>query len=203
MQTMLMQSLQTIIKKGSTDGDRDRFLVAAEVKNAANARKTLRKLAQVQGAQFKEREFQGETLYELEVPDVSEDDGTSEVGVVIAENQLMFANDVKLLEHVLRGTEGRESLAESGDYKRIASRFPENTVGSSFARDNDPLQTVRTLLKMPLLVHSPLLGGDSDSLEDKLPEPASLKKFASLAGSYVQPDERGVKIVSFTLSKSE
>lgn len=185
------------------DDDSDRFLVALEVKDAGNARKTLRKLAQIQGVQFKEREFQGETLYEFEMPDTGDGEPSS-AGIVVAENHLMFANDVKLLEQVLRGSEGRESLADSAEYKRIAARFPENAVGSSFARENDPLQAIRALVGNPFLLHSPLLADDGHaSLADKLPAPEAVKKFSALSGSYVQPDERGLKIISFSLKQGE
>lgn len=184
------------------DDETDRFLVALEVKNAGNARKTLRKLAQIQGVQFKEREFQGETLYEFEMPDTGDDEPTS-AGIVIAENHLMFANDVKLLEQVLRGSEGRETLADSAEYKRIAARFPEKIVGSSFTRSNDPLQGIRALHGNPFLMNSPLLAGDGDSLTDKLPSSDVVKKFSAPSGSYVQPDERGLKIISFSLKQGE
>jgi hypothetical protein len=182
---------------GNEEDDEDKYLVAAEVKTAAGAKATLRKLAQVPGVQVKEREFQGESIYELESADEDDEDAVR-MGVVVAENHMMFASDVKLLESVLRGADGTESLADSARYKRIARRFPEKTASIGFNHVDNPLKSIATLLNSPGFTR---LDPDLANLASKLPSAEALKKYAASSGSFMEPDERGLKITSFSLKK--
>jgi hypothetical protein len=181
---------------GSDDDDSEKYLIAVEARNVAGAKATLRKMAQIPGVQVKEREFQGETIYEI-----GSDDGEDSppMGIVIAENHLMFGTDVKLLERVLRGTEGRETLADSPSYKRIAKRFPEKTSSISYNKEDNSAQSLLAFLKSP--ASAQLLGEDAAEIASKLPSIDVLKKYLTSSGSYMQPDERGLKITSFSLKK--
>lgn len=183
--------------RSEEDSDEE-YLVAAEVKATAGAKATLRKLAQIPGLQVKEREFQGEAIYELGSAD-DEDDETVRMGVVVAENHMMFATDVKQLERVLRGADGTESLADSANYKRIARRFPEKTASISFNHVDNPLKSLVTLLKSPGFAQ---MWPDLAELGSKLPSAEALKQYASSSGGYMEPDERGLKMTSFSLGKT-
>lgn len=178
------------------DDDEDKFLVAAEVSNVAAAKATLRKLAQIPSFPVKEREFQGEILYEFSSPG---GDDELPAGFAIAENHLLFGTDVKLVERVLRGTAGRESLADTSAYKRIAKRFPEKTASIGYGRDENAIQSLLEFLNSPAAVQ--VLGPDAMELEEKLPSSEVLKKFMASSGSFMQLDERGLKITSFSLKK--
>lgn len=181
---------------GSDDEDSEKYLVAADLSNVAGTKATLRKLVQIPGVQIKEREFQGETIYEI---GTDEGEDATPMGIVVAENHLMFATDVKLLERVLRGTEGRETLAESASYKRIAKRFPEKTASIGYTREDNSVQSLLAFLKSPGA--SSIFGSDAADLVSKVPSLDSLRKYMSSSGSYMQPDERGLKIISFSLKK--
>jgi hypothetical protein len=146
----------------------------------------------------KEREFQGETVYEIAIED-GDGDAASPMGIAVAENHLLFANDVKLVERVLRGTNGQESLAESAAFQRIARRFPERPVSISYNRADTTVQSLLAFLKSPASFQ--LLGPDAASIAAKLPSVDALKKYSSASGSYMQVDERGLKITSFSLKK--
>ncbi|MSR57264.1 MAG: DUF3352 domain-containing protein [Planctomycetaceae bacterium] len=170
----------------------DDYLVASEVRNASTAKALLRKISQFQGFSLKEREFQGEPLYEVE----SSGGDAGAMGLVVAENHLLFASNVKLLERVLRGSEGRESLADEPLYKKIAARFPENSSSVSFSREDNPLKSLEAVLRSPL----PLaLGINLSDLADKLPKTDAIKKYLTTSGGYMQPDEKGLKMTSFSL----
>jgi hypothetical protein len=175
----------------------EKYLVAVEVKAAAGAKATLRKLVQIPGVQVKEREFQGEAIYELASAD-DDDDETPRMGVTVAESHLMFSTDVKLLERVLRGADGTESLADSAQYKRIARRFPEKTASISFNHVDNPLKSIVTVLNSPGFAQ---MWPDLAELGSKLPSAEALKQYAASSGSYMEPDERGLKITSFSLRK--
>lgn len=181
---------------GDDDEESERYLVAADVSNVAGAKATLRKVAQIPGVQIKEREFQGETIYEI---GSDEGEDSLPMGLVVAENHLMFATDVKLLERVLRGTEGSATLADSSTYKRIAKRIPEKTASIGFTREDNSVQSLLAFLKSP--ASAQLLGEDAGELASKLPSIDVLKKYLTSSGSYMEPDERGLRITSFSLKK--
>lgn len=186
--------------KGGDDETGGRYLVAAELKDAAAGRATLRKLAQFPGIAVSEREFQGETIFEIESggADEDEDDGPrSAMGVAIAEGHLMFASDVKLLEKVLRGTEGQIALSETNHYRRVARRFPEKTVQISFNREDDDLKSILTMLQSGALDW--LLGENADTILSHLPSFDTLKKSLPAAGGFMQTDDRGLKFTGFSL----
>lgn len=181
------------------DGDDDEldedYLVAIEVKNTASAKALLRKISQIPGIPVKEREFQGETLYEFESQD---DDGPS-MGLVVAENCFVYSQNVKLVERMLRGAEGREPLAGSPLFQRVASRFPDKVTSVSFSREDNPLAALEGLLNLPI---PQLMMLNLSEIGQKLPEPELLKKYASTSGSYMEPDKNGLKITSFSLKAS-
>jgi hypothetical protein len=121
------------------------------------------------------------------------------MGLGIAENHLMFATDVKLLERVMRGTTGTDRLADSAQYRRVASLFPEKTASISYSRQNTELKALLALLKSPGI--EMISGLDLGSLVSKLPSYETIKKYMPSAGSYMQPDERGLKFTSFSLRR--
>lgn len=173
-------------------------LMAIEVKNAAATRATLQKLTQNPSFQVKEREFQGETVYELEVPGAGAE---LPMGFGLAENRLMIATDVKLLERVLRGVAAQESLADSPAYRQVAKFFPEKTAALSFSREDNPVASLLEILQSPFA--GQFLGADAGELASKLPSGDELKKYSAPSGGYMQVDERGYKITSFSLKKAQ
>ncbi|MFN0054551.1 MAG: hypothetical protein ACKV0T_20440 [Planctomycetales bacterium] len=199
----LLSGTVHVISEWSDDAtdDDEKFLVAAEVKNVAAAKASLRKLSQVPGVEIKEREFNGEALYEIVADDGLAEEGDTTMALSIAENQLVFASDVRLLERLLRGAEGRELLSESPVYRRVAQKFPEKTASIGYSRQDTTLRTLFAALKSS---GNPLMGNSGlEGLADKLPSYESLKKYMPAGGSYMQPDERGFKILSFSLKNAE
>jgi hypothetical protein len=189
-------------KAGSTEG----FLFAAELKNVNAFRATLARLARLPGLKIEEREFQGETLYELSMGaaggDEEEDAGDAKpparFGIAVAEKHLMVASDVRLVERVLRGVGDRETLADSAPFKRVARRFPDQTSMVSFSRQDVQFKQIYELLqagRAGMLADSPLATFDFS----KLPDLDSLKKYMPASGGYMERDERGLKFTTFSL----
>src|SRR5579872_4600448 len=185
-------------------------LVAAGVKNAAAFQKTLAKLARIDGVKLEEREFQGETIYELDLPglgafgndDDDDDDDDDEggesnsktFGIAVAENHLLLASDVRLIERVLRGVDGRETLADSAAYKRISGKFPAQTASIGYTRQDSILKALYQLTNLGKLGMGPDLSAFGFS---KLPPIDTLKKYMPASGSFMEHDERGLRITSF------
>lgn len=179
------------------------FLFGIQIKNAAAARATLAKVAGIPGLnKVLEREFQGETLYEIEATagdDDDDDNGESaNVGFAVTEGHVMIATDVRLLERVLRGVGDRETLADSAAYKHIARKYPAKTSSIGYNRQDTQFKAAIDALKSGQLN---ALGAANifDFDFSKLPDFELLKKYLPPTGSFMQQDPRGLKITSFSL----
>ncbi len=177
------------------------ILLGIQIKNAAAARATLAKVAGIPGVRITEREFQGETLYEMETAagddDDDDDDDSSKMGFAVTEGHVMIATDVRLLERVLRGVGDRELLADSAAYKHIARKFPAKTCSIGYNRQDTQLKAAIDALKSGQLT---ALTGAAEVFDfSKLPDFDMLKKYLPPTGSYMEQDARGLKITSFSL----
>jgi hypothetical protein len=180
------------------------YLVAAELKNVAVFRATLAKLLGLPGLKVDEREFQGETLYQIATGGGGEDDEDAgnarptHVGFAIAEKHLMVTTDIRLLERVLRGVGGAETLAESAAFRRISRKYPDQTSAVSFSRRDSQFKQIYELLQLGRA--GMLTGGPFDAFDfSKLPDLEALNKYMPPSGGFMERDERGVKFTSFSL----
>jgi hypothetical protein len=192
--------------KSAADG----FLFGIQIKSPAAARATLAKVAALPFLKVTEREFQGETLYEVETAaDDDDDEGDpAKLGFAVTEGHIMFATDVRLLERVLRGVGDRETLAESAAYKQIARKFPAKTCSIGYNRQDTDFKSVIDTLKsgqLNALFSALPSGAEIFNLDfSKLPDFDLLKKYLPPTGSFMEQDPRGLKITSFSLrSESE
>ncbi len=134
------------------------------------------------------REFQGATLYEMK----DETSGISS-GFTLHQGQFIFTSHIPMLEDVLRGTNGDNSLVDSEEYKAISAHFPRETSIISYQKQEDQIKMMYTLAKSGVLSQFiPQLDFTS------LPDFDLIKKYFSTTGSYAIPDERGALLVSFT-----
>jgi hypothetical protein len=189
-----------------------------QIKNAAAARATLAKIAGMPGVKITEREFQGETLYEMETAAGDDDDdddaGSGKMGFAVTEGHVMIATDVRLLERVLRGVGDRETLTDSAAYKHIARKFPTKTNSIGYNRQDTQFKGVIEDLKSGQLIAQinfmalriGFEGFEVSKVFDfskldysKLPDFDTLKKYMPPSGSYMEQDARGLKITSFSL----
>ncbi len=152
-------------------------------------RGTLAKIAGLGLGKFDEREFQGETLYEIEIPGVddAESGEPKKLGIAVSEGHLLIATEVRLLERVLRGVGDAETLADSAAYKRIARRFPSKTAYIGFSRQDTQ---VKSLFDMLISAPAGLRGGLGEFDFSNLPDADVIKKYLPPTGSYM---EHGVR----------
>jgi hypothetical protein len=182
------------------------MIIGIQIKNAAAARATLTKVVGLVGGKVNEREFQGETLYDLELPAADDDDENGDapprhLGLAVSEGHVLVATDVRLLERVLRGTGDGETLADSPAYRKIAGHFPAKTASISFSRQDTQFKLLLDALKSGQL--GALTGSDDLIDLSKLPDFDAIKKFLPPTGSYMEVDPRGLKITSFSLRSAD
>ena len=102
---------------------------ALKLKRTHNMGEVLAKLAESQPGQLESRDFRGTTIYEFEPANVN---GQAAMvgGVAIAEDHLMIATDVTMLEAVIRG--GGSPLADSSAYQRAVEDMPTDAASLGF-----------------------------------------------------------------------
>jgi Protein of unknown function (DUF3352) len=168
------------------------FFVALAVKEAVNAKKLLSKIAAMEGASFESRDFNGETIYEIEIPQ-----GDQTMSMAVAEGQLVITNDTAMLEGMLRSeTAGTASLAESAAYKQIAKHFPAKASMITFQKSDNQFKQMYDLVKS---------AENQDFLDGidlgKLPPFEVLQKYLRANGSYTVPDKEGALTIGFQLKE--
>lgn len=181
-----------------------RALLAFELKDAAAVKRTVTKVMATAPPSVKNREFEGETIYEMQLPNAKvggdDDQGAPmSAGLVISNNMLMFSNDVTLIENALRSKSDQETLADSEAYKKISKKFPAKTTSIAFSRQDAQVRAVYELLRAGTL--SKEMGDAVDF--SKLPEFSALQKYFTPSGGYTIPDEHGLKSITFSLPSSE
>jgi hypothetical protein len=196
---LLSGRIQVVVEPGKKTGDEpadDRVVVAVGLKDAKKLQATLTKITKVPGFPGQTREFKGSTIIEFEVPDFSGNLEPRMAGLAIGNDQLMFSNDVKAVESMLRGSTEGDSLADSADFKAIAAYLPAKTSIASFSRSDSQIEALWQLVK----------GGQAGLFLPQidfstLPDVAVVKKYLIPQGSYSVPDKKGVLFVSFSTKK--
>jgi len=201
---------------GQGEEARQRMLWALELKNANAMKGVLARLAGIEGFPGRQREFQGETIYEFTIPEgaleglgvpnltqlqagADAPEGGSTVGLAIADQRLMIAVDVTLLEQVIRGAGDREPLSTSAVYQKVASRFPARAAAISFNRGDRQLEALLEGVKSGMLQQATQGQIDLDIDVSLLPPAEVLRKYTAPSGSYMESDEKGLRWTSFTL----
>ncbi len=181
--------------KEAEDGDLPPpgFFAGFGLKDAAKMKKTLAVAAKANGSNLETREFNGETIYETN-PQGDE----PSISCAVTEGTLVFTNDTQLLEGVIRGQSGRGmSLADSPDYKKVAKFFPSKTSMISFQRSELQMKMYYDLAKN---AGSEAVDGIDFS---KLPPFDVIARYLVPSGSYIIPDKKGAKSVSFSLRRGD
>lgn len=163
-------------------------VIALGIKDSAKIEKVLAKIAETEGFPGRQEDFEGHTLYLLDLPLPG-----MAFGAAVAREHLFIAMDVNLLKDLIRKDSKAKPLADSKDYKQIAGKFPAKTSIAGFGRSEESFQMLFELLKSGA---AEVPGVDLS----KLPEFEKLKKYFHATGSYAIPDKNGVYFESFTLS---
>ncbi len=176
------------------DPQGERFLVALAVKDAAKMTDVLASVAKTPGFPGKPREFQGQTFYEMPTGGALGEDAAATGGVAVINGHLMVANDVALLEQIVRPDKNRQPLAESPEYRRLAAHYPKKVSVLSFQKQKRRLKSYYGLLR------SGTAGVEVTGIDfTKLPPFETIQKYLPATGGYVLPDQQGALYVSFSL----
>jgi hypothetical protein len=167
------------------------FFVGFGLKDAAKMKKTLTAGAKAAAGSMESRDFNGETIYEI-------DGAEQSISIAVTEGTLVITNEVQLLENVIRGQEGRGlALVDSPDYKKVAKLFPSKTSMLAFQRSDALIRMYYDLAKK--------VGNDyvQDVDFTKLPPFEVIAKYLTASGSFSVPDKKGMKTVSFSLKRAD
>lgn len=186
------------VVQGVQEGEGDeplaqQFFMAFAVKDGAKAKKTLATIAKSDGSPVESREFNGETVYEIALPQ-----GDQTMSFAVAEGFLVVTNDTPMLEGMLRANSGGSPLVDSPAYKKISKHFPAKTSMISFQKSDAQLKTVYDLMKN---------AENAEFLEgidlQKLPPFETLQKYLRASGSYTIPDKKGALMIGFQLKEGD
>ncbi len=169
-----------------------KFFVALAVKDGAKAKKMLATVAKSDGSPVESREFNGETIYEIDVPG-----GDQKMSFAVAEGHLVVTNDTVMLEGMLRSS-AVSPLADSAAYKKIARHFPAKASMISFQKSDAQFKALYEMMK----------NGENQQFFEgvdlqKLPPFEVLQKYLRASGSYTVPDKKGAMMVGFQLKEGD
>lgn len=170
-----------------------RAAFALEVKDPARMKKSLAAAAQSENAHAKTRDFRGETIYEFN----SESEDGPHIAAAVTQGMLMIVTEATLMEQILRSDRGTASLAQSPEYRAVASHFPKLTSMIGYQKQDVQIRTAYEALR------SGETQTDVEGLDfTKLPPFKTIEKYMRPSGSYMEPAEHGARIVSFSLRKA-
>ena len=195
--------------------DSQRMLVAVSLEDTKAFQNTLSRLLELTGVAPQKREFQGTTIYDLDLNIPNQGAGgpqlNSPVSIAIAKDTLFMTSDTTLLEQVLR--QGNPALADSASFQSIAKEYPEKASGLSYVRPDESARLSYDLVKsgkfekaIQQAAASRAPGGDFPNLGkiipgDKLPDFSVFAKYLSLGGGFSTMDEDGFMMTGFTLRR--
>ncbi len=187
-----------------------RVVIGIELDDTKTAQNTLNKILDLAGASPKKRTFQGETIYDFDLPAEAAQGGLSgPISMTIAKDHIYISTEPTLLEQVLRG--GGTSLIDTPEFQAVSKAIPERVSLIGFSRPDEAVQMVygmmggeqfKTALEQ-MRAQAPADALDFSQLFDPklMPEYDEVKKYLAPSGSYGVPDEDGVVLTQFTLKK--
>jgi hypothetical protein len=191
-----------------------RVLFGVALEDAKAFQETINKLYTLANATPKKREFQGTTIYDIEIPQNVGQNGMnvnlpSSVSLAVAKETLFLATDATLLEQVLRP--GGASLAENPAYQAVAKLLPTQSSIQSYQKPDEQARLLYDAVKGGQLKKAiegarAAAGPNGPKMDDlidpaKLPDFSVFAKYLSQGGGYAIQDEDGVIFQSFSLKK--
>lgn len=170
----------------------DELLLALDLRNAGAVSDLISGLSGQIG--MESREFQGVDLYSMDIPN------GQAFSLAVKDSSLLFSMGGSLMEQVLRNDDDMRPLAESDEFRSIASHFPADAVSVTFTR---PAETYRSIYNMVRDGGAENFPGVQDIFEKidftKLPPFEKLEKYIKPAGAYTIKDSNGYFMEGFQL----
>lgn len=193
-----------------------RMLFAFALDDPKTMASSLDKMLAMAGPQVEKREFEGHVIHELPpmptAPQLNEEQPVerAKTGIAVANDYLMIATNVRLLEKVLRPASDQESLAQSLDYRLVARQFPENPSWIGFSRPELEMRALYESIRSgqfqeqmaPMALFFPQLLAVINAIDgSKLPEFDVVRRYLAPGGSYMVTGDSGMHFVGFSLRK--
>jgi hypothetical protein len=198
--------------------DSQRMLLGVALEDARAFQNTLSRVLEITQAAPRKREFQGTTIYDLDMPNLPQPNGANvqvkPFSFAIAKDTFFVTSDTTLLEQVLRP--GNAMLSDNAGFQTIVKEIPERVSGMSFVRRDESARLTYDLIKSGQLDKAlqqamgapggprrPQLPPIGKMLAtEKLPEFSALAKYLTATGSYSVMDDDGFLMTGFTLRRS-
>ena len=199
------------------DPQNQRALFAVALDDEAKFQNTLNTIFAMTGAEPKKREFQGTTIYDIELPELPAPPGAPQiqlagnVSLAIAQGHLFASGRAPLLEQVLRGG---DSLADDPEFKAVAAKFPSKVATFAFNRPDEQARSVYNAIKsgqfQEALEAAGNVGAANEKLPDlselidvsKIPEFSVFAKYLTESGSFSVLGDDGLTITQYSLPKA-
>ncbi len=197
--------------------DSQRTLIAIALEDTKKFEKSFEKVRELMGNKPKEREFQGNKIFDFELPDLPNPNGEQAkfkgpISVTIAKNTLFASSDASLLEQILRG--GGAGLADSSAFQSALKEMPEKVSSLSYVKPEESARVSYDMIKSGQFEKAmkgaaqagggPNVGNFGEVInKDKLPEFSVFAKYLSSGGGYSVSEEDGMVMTNFTLRKQK
>jgi hypothetical protein len=201
--------------------DSQRVMLAVALEDSKAFQASLGRLFQIAQSEPKKREFQGTTIYDVDLPQMPNPNAAGaqpfvqKVSFAVAKDTFFVTTDTTLLEQVLRP--GGTPLEENSAFQSVAKEMPEQVSGMTFIRPEESTRLVYDLIKSGQYEKAmqQLLGGANARgprpqqippigkviPNEKLPDFSTIVKYLTLGGSYSLMDDDGFTMTGFTLKR--
>lgn len=200
--------------------DSQRYLISVALDNSKAFQDTLNRVFEITQNAPKKREFQGTTIYDVDLPGMPNPAAPGAPAIkgtlsfAIAKETFFVTTDTGLLEQILRP--GSSGLEENAGFQSVVKEMPERVSGMTFVRPEESARLLYDLVKSgqyekalqqfiganargPRAGQVPKL--DKVIPNEKLPDFSVIAKYLTQGGSYSVTDEDGFTMTGFTLKR--
>ncbi|RUL84211.1 hypothetical protein [Tautonia sociabilis] len=213
----------SIISVYSGDGDAldidaQDALLAIALEDEQAFQTTLNKIFAISGLTPEKRDFQGTTIFDIELPELPAAPGApamqldGEVSIAIAKGYLFATSEPTLLEQILRG--GGSTLADDPQFLKVAAKYPAKVSTFTFNRPEEQARAVYNAFKSGQFQQALQAGAAgageaaaqmpdlSDLIDiEKIPEFSVFAKYLTQGGSYSVMEDDGLTVTQFAMPK--
>jgi hypothetical protein len=198
--------------------DSQRMLLGVALQDAKVFQNTVNRLFEIAQSTPRKRDFQGTTIYDVELPNINPNGGGGNgqlrsISFAIAKETFFVTTDTTLLEQVLRP--GNTLLGDNAGFQSVVKEIPERVSGMSFARPDESARLTYDLFKSGQIDKAiqQAMGGRAPQqgqippigkilATEKLPDFSVFAKYLAIRGSYSVMDDDGFIMTGFTLRRS-
>jgi hypothetical protein len=200
--------------------DSQRYLLSVALENSKAFQDTLNRIFEITQGAPKKREFQGTTIYDVDLPNMPNPNAAGaqpfkgSISFAVAKESFLVTTDTALLEQILRP--GSSALEENAGFQSVIKEMPERISGMTFVRPDESAKLLYDLVKsgqyekaMQQVIGANARGPRADQVpqlgkvipSEKLPDFSVIAKYLTLGGSYSLADDDGFTMTGFTLKR--